>query len=243
MRFIALLLSLACASASAVSPPGQLFDLTSFALQLPVSDGGGGVQQIKQPALATYTSEYFYTNASSGAMTFWCPENGAHTSGSSYPRSELRQVPDFTLGRKAQMNVSMSVDKLPTGGSIPVGQIHFDGISGHCSIVIELEYSSGSLVAHLRDSACKSLSKTVGSGYSLGEVFSYSLIVDGLDVQATSDSGTMAPYAYDWVIKGCGQPAGKCPLYFKVGDYVQTASSSSVNGGIVSVHSLSLAGV
>ena len=169
-------------------------------------------------------------------MTFWAPENGAHTGGSSYPRSELRQIPNFVLAGHSQLNVSMSVLKLPTGGAITVGQIHFDKISGHCSIVIELEFQApGNLVAHLRDSQCNGITKTIGSGYSVGASFSYSLTINGLYVQATSDTGTMAPYAYDWAITGCNQPIGMCPLYFKFGDYIQTASSSAINGGIVAV--------
>lgn len=242
--FVALVASCASPATAAPPPPGALFDLSKWVLQLPVSDGKGGVVQVKQPALATYSSAYFFTDAATNAMTFWCPEDGAHTSGSSFPRSELRQVPDFTLGHAAQLNVTMSVSKLPTGGSITVGQIHFDGISGHCSICIELEYTDGDLLAHLRDKSCKSVTKTVGKGYTLGQHFSYSLTVDNaLSVRASSDTGTMAPYAYDWAIGGCGMPVGKCPLYFKMGDYVQTASSSSSNGGIVAIHAYSMSGV
>jgi hypothetical protein len=134
MRFIALLLSLARGSASAVSPPGALFDLSAFALQLPLSDGGGGVQQIKQPALATYTSEYFFTNASTGAMTFWCPENGAHTSGSNFPRSELREQPDFDLraGGFHRLNATLTVVSTTAKEAVTIGQAHIDGLSGSC---------------------------------------------------------------------------------------------------------------
>ena len=43
--------------------PGQLFNLSTFDLQLPVSSGGGGVEVIKSDALMKgYTSEYFYTD-------------------------------------------------------------------------------------------------------------------------------------------------------------------------------------
>jgi len=41
------------------APPGALFNLTSFKLQLPISDGKGGVVEVLQPALATYTSQFF----------------------------------------------------------------------------------------------------------------------------------------------------------------------------------------
>jgi hypothetical protein len=239
--FLAAVLLGAARAAAPPPPPGALFNLSSFQLQLPLSNGRGGVEIIQPAALATYTSEYFYTDAATRAMVFWAPENGAHTSGSMYPRSELRQIPNFFLSGRSQLNVTMAVRQLPSTGAITVGQIHFDKVSGSCSIVIELEYQApGNLVAHLRDAACRGVLKTVGSGYRLGESFSFSLTVDGLAVQAASDSGTMAPYAYDWPISGCGEPAGKCPLYFKTGDYVQAASNSATKGGVVAISDFSM---
>ena len=219
-------------------PPGKLYNISSFQLQLPVSDGSGGVVIISPPALATYTSEFFFTDAKNGyAMTFWCPENGAHTKGSSYPRSELRQQPNFFFDGHSELNVSMSVAQLPTGGAITVGQLHADGLTGSCSILIELEYDDdrgGKLWARLRDSACGTVSKMVGSGYNLGDTFSYTLRVDGRAVSVVTDSGSMAPYSYSWATIG-GIPTGEVPMYFKAGDYVQTASSSSTNGGRVAI--------
>lgn len=96
--------------ALALSPPGVLFNLTSWGLQLPISNGKGGVAQVLQPALKTYTSAYFFTDPTDNGMTFWCPENGATTSGSSFPRSELREEVDFDLspGRHV-LNATISV--------------------------------------------------------------------------------------------------------------------------------------
>src|SRR5882724_9988709 len=56
------------------APPGKNFDLSHFALQLPVSNGSGGVEQISN--LATYASQYFYSGTD-GALVFWCPVTGA----------------------------------------------------------------------------------------------------------------------------------------------------------------------
>jgi hypothetical protein len=198
----------------------------------------GGVTVISQPALATYTSPYFFTNSSTNEMTFWCPENGAHTSGSSFPRSELRQIPNWYFKGHSQLNVTMRVSKVPSTGSITIGQVHADGLQGHCSIVIELEYTNGDIDAHLRDSACKGVTKKVGSGYALGESFSYSLTIDGTLATASSDSGTMAPYDYSWPTIG-GIPTEQVPIYFKLGDYVQAATNSATEGGVVAVESFS----
>ena len=152
-QFFALLAS--TVGAAALAPPGQLFNLTNWKLQLPVSDGNGGVLSVAQPALATYTSEYFYTNASDGnSMTFWAPINGAHTSGSSYPRSELRDLIDFNYSGTHILSVNMTVYEVPPNGKITIGQAHFDGVSGDCSIFCELEWQPvGSIVSHVRDQA------------------------------------------------------------------------------------------
>ena len=209
MRLCACLALAASAAAVSAPPPGALFNLSSWQLQLPTSNGAGGVTIISMPALASYSSEYFYTNATTSAMTFWCPENGAHTSGSSYPRSELRQIPNWHFKGHSQLNVTMSVLKLPTGGSITIGQVHADGLSGHCSIIIELEFSDGEIVAHLRDSACKGVTKKVGSGVALGQSFSYSLTIDGTLATAATDSGGMAPY--DCEVPRVPPPPPACP--------------------------------
>jgi hypothetical protein len=199
----------------AIPPPGAVFNLSAWTLQLPVSDGHGGVVEIKEPQLDTYTSEYFYTNGSSAnnAMTFWCPEDGAHTSGSSYPRSELRETADWTFIGTNRLNVTIAVLEEPTGGAITIGQVHVDGLSHSCSIVIELEWESGDIVAHLRDDQCNPVSKTVGTGYAIGDPVHYSIGIDGLDAFASTDTGSMPPYSYSWMNTSV-------PIYFKVGDYV-----------------------
>src|SRR5947209_5591622 len=95
---LALTLCLAGMTAWALDPglpPGGNFDLSHWKLQLPTANGsltcsGGSVDEIKPAQLAGFTNAYFYTG-SDGAMVFWAPINGATTSGSQNPRSELRE--------------------------------------------------------------------------------------------------------------------------------------------------------
>ena len=115
--------ALASVAVVAVAPPGQLFDLSSWDLQTPVSNGDGGVVIIKQPQLATYTSEHFYTNETDLGMSFYAPINGAHTSGSKYARSELRGRPNFTFKGLHVMNVTMQVLRVSTKGVTTIGQV------------------------------------------------------------------------------------------------------------------------
>ena len=41
--------------------------------------------------------------------------------------------------------------------SITIGQAHFDGLSGSCSICVELEWNDGVINSHMRDSNCKTV--------------------------------------------------------------------------------------
>ena len=92
---MARLASVVAVAAAAVLPDGLSeppFNASAFELQLPVSDGRSGVQTIGPAALHTYSSKYFTVNGSDGSATLFCPVNGAHTSGSKYPRTELREA-------------------------------------------------------------------------------------------------------------------------------------------------------
>jgi hypothetical protein len=196
---------------AAAQPPGSLFNLTTFGLQLPLSNGKGGVTQILQPALNSYRSAYFYTDPKDQSMVFWCPENGATTSGSSFPRSELREEIDFDLSGRHVINATVAVAAAnSTTASVTIGQAHVDGISGHCSIFVELMWTSGAVIAHLRDKACNNVIRAVGK-YALGEWISYAIVVDGNTAQILTDKDdTMTPYAYTW-LKESTQGASTVP--------------------------------
>jgi hypothetical protein len=68
-------------------PPGGNFDLTYWKLTRP------NQQERDADQLSTgYSVDgEFYTDENTGAMVFWCPNDGA-TGGSSYPRNELREM-------------------------------------------------------------------------------------------------------------------------------------------------------
>jgi hypothetical protein len=142
---------------ASVSPPGSIFNLTGWKLQLPLSNGKGGVIEVSQPALSNYTSEYFYTNATDDSMAFWCPINGAHTSGSGFPRSELRELYNFTTQGDHVISATIRVLQVPPAESITIGQAHIDGVSGACSIFCELEWTKGSIVSHVRTQSCSGI--------------------------------------------------------------------------------------
>lgn len=68
-------------------PPGDNFDLSYWKLTRPNQQERDADQLV-----AGYTVEdEFYTDPVTGAMVFWCPNDGA-TGGSTYPRNELREM-------------------------------------------------------------------------------------------------------------------------------------------------------
>ena len=220
-------------AAAAITPPASLLNLTSWDLQLPLADGKGGVVTIPAKDLGTYSSQFFFANDTDSSAVLWCPINGAHTSGSDYPRSELRQRPDFSFSGTHVLNVTMAMLSVPSGSKkVTIGQVHVDGISRACSIVSEFEYAAGGkLVNNVRTADCKDLQFTVGSTVPLGELFSFSLSIVGQTLRVWTSVGSLPDYEWPWMNTSV-------PIYFKSGAYVQQAGNSSLDGGSVKVTAL-----
>jgi poly(beta-D-mannuronate) lyase len=75
-------------------PPSENFDLAGWKLTLPADlDGNGKVDEISENALQGWSDErFFYTDPVTGGMVFRTVPGGVTTSGSSYARSELREM-------------------------------------------------------------------------------------------------------------------------------------------------------
>lgn len=221
----AVILTFMLGAAAAFTPPGTLFDLTNYKLQLPVSAGGSSVEQISQPALKTYNSTFFYALGGSSAY-FFTPENGATTSGSSYPRSELRENIDWVLGTPGVHVLNATVRVLDDGPShaVTIGQLHGNGLSGACSIIIELIWEAGDIVSHVRDQACKGKKLVVGH-FALNETISFSLRAEGTSVSAATNDASIKPGAGDWQYPWFA--GKKYSVYFKAGNYYQGSGPSS----------------
>lgn len=126
-RFISLVLVLFTVNIQAANP-FDIMQSTNWKLTLPINSA----QEIKIPVLQTYTSEWFYLNAAKDGAVFVARTDGATTSGSSNPRSELRELNgssnaswSSTTGEHS-MTVVFSTDVLPIGSKpvVVTGQIH-----------------------------------------------------------------------------------------------------------------------
>jgi hypothetical protein len=109
------------------------FDLSGWKLTVPVGRPDNRKKALEVYKLEGYASSHFFA-AADGAMVFKAPVNGVTTSGSKYPRSELREMNKdqeaaWKLSEGGTMTATLKVDKVPKTsegdpGRIIVGQIH-----------------------------------------------------------------------------------------------------------------------
>ncbi|HEX3854859.1 MAG TPA: polysaccharide lyase family 7 protein [Polyangiaceae bacterium] len=219
-------------------PPGANFDLTRFTLQLPLSDGNGSVQQIKD--LSVYTSDYFYT-APDGAMTFWCPVTGAHTMNTHYPRTELRENAvggDWAISGTHSMTASFKVTKTPSSKGTIIGQVHGNATDG-TSEILKLEWlTTNEIVASVEDNNSASQSDQSLGSYALNALLTYTIELENsqLTVSITDAKGAMKTVTSSYSASRWTQDS----YYFKLGDYVQLDTGAATNGGRVSFYSFAI---
>lgn len=114
---------------SGATYPAQILNLTNWKITLPLS----GAPEVKQPALNTYRIDPWFVVQGSG-VRFRAPVNGGTTSGSSNPRSELREMTNNGSSNASWSSGSgtntMTIDQMVTSLPGPqkphlvVGQIH-----------------------------------------------------------------------------------------------------------------------
>ncbi|HTS19894.1 MAG TPA: polysaccharide lyase family 7 protein [Verrucomicrobiae bacterium] len=250
-------------------PPGSNFDLTHWKLQLPTSNGvltaaSGSVDEITPAQLsAGVTNTYFYTG-SDGSMVFWSPDNGARTSNSEHPRSELREQLNPTNGNlnwtvfgthimTAQCKVLQVASDTR---KVCIGQMHEpnnkpDGsasANNEQMIMFDLGNKKIYVNINLDGNLSSSFSQTLisGSGVALSNTINYtmlmvngamSIIINNVTNSWNLLSGTnyLGHIAQNWDV------ASSNTLYFKAGDYNQTTNlcNCSTDGATVAFYALS----
>lgn len=238
-----LLCSLLFATTSAWSldpsvPPAGNFDLTHWYLGLPDSTASS----IQPSALeAGYTSEWFYTG-SDGAMVFWAPVTGGTTSGSTYPRSELRELVsgvdhstaiNWTVLGEHVLTAQCRVLQVPSTGKVIIGQIH-----GGSTPLCKIYYSNGTIYTRVHTHPTGGTENQYEFGTSaLDTPINYELrVVDG--VLTMTINGTT--HSFDFV---AGSNWAEYEFYFKAGSYCQDNQGQSTEGARVSFYSLGVSHV
>ena|GEM_PF-843049 len=222
------------AEAATCSYPAQVLDLTNWKETLPAGSSGSPTE-IKQASLATYSnSQFFYPNTDCTGVIFRAPVNGVTTSGSGYPRSELREMKNdgkdqaswsTTSGTHA-MFIDQAITSVPkTKRHVVAGQVHN---SEDDVIVIRLEYPK--LFVDINGKT----GPTLDSNYTLGKRFTVKFLATNGQIKIFYN-GSQTP-VYTLSKSGSGN-------YFKAGAYTQSNCSKetvcdSSNYGEVIIYNL-----
>lgn len=187
-------------------------DLTNWKLTLP-SGKKGSPQEVLQPALKDFTNEYFYIDSAKSCTVFKANCGGFTTSGSSYPRSELREMNGKAL---AAWDLSKGVHKMTWTAAITnipvvkpqvvVGQIHD---SQDDVFFIRL---SKNILEVVHDSAKYGV---LDSNYILGTKYKMSITVTNGSVSVTYNDTKTVNF----------KPKPSKTNYFKLGMYTQSNPS------------------
>jgi len=179
--------------------PNTNIDLTRWKLTLPVdSDGGFNGEAMEVTNFSKLVASDYFHFTTSGQLIFSAMADGATTSGSSYARSELREMNGdkkaaWQLDQGGTMTATLKVNAVPkfedgAPGRIVVGQIH-----GSDDELIRLYYQGGR-VYFMNDQAGKDNKETKfifenAAGkqpvISLGEAFSYKIAAHGSTLTVT----------------------------------------------------------
>ncbi len=218
--------------------PSQILNLTNWKLTLPLNSSGGlggEAAEILQPQLNSYVNNpYFVVNGN--GVQFRAPVNGATTSGSSYPRSELREMTNngsalaswSTISGTHTMFIDQAITTVPaTKKHVVAGQIHD---SADDVITVRLEYPK--LFVDHNGVAGNALT----SNYVLGTRFTVKFEASGGQIQVYYNGSTTPNDTLSR--SGSG-------MYFKAGDYTQSncdtdSPCSATNYGEVIIYQLTV---
>lgn len=196
--------------------PFDVLNLQNWKLNLPIDANGtqtGSSVEIKRNKLDTFSIiPYFYNNTDNTGVIFMANCGGATTSGSGYPRSELREmVTNGTVNANWSsssgihtMEIEQAVTHLPTiKKHIVVGQIHD---ANDDVIVFRLEDKKLFMDHNGNDGT------VLDANYILGTKFKVKFVVS---------NNTVYSY-YNDVLKET-YPITFSGAYFKAGAYVQSS--------------------
>jgi hypothetical protein len=246
-------ISSSSSSSSGAKTPADVLNFARWTLQTFTDSSVSAIKQIDSATLmAGYADKFFYvTHDEDGdAVAFFAPDNGAHTTNSLHPRSELRELKadgqthalwDPFDNMAHTMSATLKVTNAPH--RLCIGQIHADAQltgSGPASIkpLMELYYeSNGDLtVAFQNGPAAKQTEQSVHLNVPVGQKFSYVIQVQGGNESvAVTYGGTTKT-----VSQGIPSSFQNYGEYFKAGAYNQTKDNTQSTGAQDRFYSLSV---
>lgn len=221
----ALFVSVTSASGKTSSTEGALaavLDPTDWYLTLPTG-GKGDPDTVEMPELAGYSGTAFHLNEAKDGVVFTANAGGVTTSGSSYPRSELREMSGSRLASWSNghgthtLTVRQAVTTLPKAKpEVVTAQIHDDGDD-----VLEVRLEGSRLIAQYNDGKTD---VTLDPQYKLGTTYDLTLTASGGRIRVDYDGAKKLDIAK----RGSG-------WYFKSGSYVQSNTSKGDKASAVGV--------
>jgi len=193
--------------------PSSILHLKNWKLTLP-SGAPEKPTEIKQPALSTYSDEqYFATAPDCKSVLFRAEVGGITTKGSSYPRSELREMSydgtansDWsTFSGTHTMFIDEAITAVPfKKRHVVAGQIHD---ADDDVIFIRLEYPKLFISINGKEGP------TLDANYELGRRFTIKYVVAHDEISVYYNQNSQAAFSFHR--SGTG-------FYFKAGAYAQS---------------------
>jgi hypothetical protein len=202
-------------AAPAGEHPAQVLDLSNWKITLPVNAEGafsGRPFEILQPQLRAFTSAPYFQVRGDGVQ-FRAPVNGVTTSGSRYPRSELREMAEngtknaswATDSGVHTMVIEQAITAVPASKRhVVAGQIH-DGNDD--VLVVRLEHPRLYVDHNGVDGP------VLTPSYTLGTRFTVKIEASNGEIRVYYNGSAMSADTYKKV--GAGN-------YFKAGAYTQS---------------------
>jgi hypothetical protein len=197
--------------------PAQVLNLTNWKETLPTG-ASESPTEIKQPQLATYKIDPWFIVAPGGnGVRFRAPVNGVTTSGSGYPRSELREMTNngtananwSTSSGTHTMILDEAITAVPTiKKHVVAGQIHD---ANDDVIVIRLENTKLFIDINGADGP------VLDANYTLGKRFTVKFVASNGKTMIYYNGSTTAAYTLSKSYSGA---------YFKAGAYTQSNCST-----------------
>lgn len=222
---------------SEITYPSQILNLTNWKLTLPTRKSEKPAE-IKQPELAKFSKDPWFVVSPDGGVRFRAAVDGMTTSGSDYPRSELREMKDDGRTNASWSSTSgthtMFLDEAIT--AVPIKKKHVVAGQIHDAdddvIVIRLEFPN------LYVNVDGDNKYTLDSNYTLGKRFSVKFEVKDGKTNVFYNNSYEPVYVLDKSYTGA---------YFKAGAYTQSncskedsSSCNSDNYGEVVIYQLSV---
>jgi hypothetical protein len=232
---LVLSLLLSCAGSFAVfaldaeRAPGGNFDLTHWKLTLPDATAS---EILPEQLAAGYTNASWFYTGPDGAMIFWCPVTGGHTSNSSYPRSELREMlhptnnmVNWTATGTHTLDARCQVLQVPSSSKVIIGQIH--GYAPNSNPLIKLQFNGGKIEALVKADGAND-TKLSFMTVPLSNNITYRIqVTDGLLTLSVNGSNRAINVFQ-------ANPAWRSNIfYFKAGSYCQDNSGTNTQGSLV----------